>query len=158
MKLKQRIRIDASAPRVWTVLSNVELLPRWLPKCKDVLIESEGEVREGFRFCIEREWKQRSELGDVVVLDCGTNTTLMWRETLQSRQGEMSVEERYDLLEKGDACELRHTLDLTKSGLPFLVRLIMKGIHTMGRPVGKTGLMHLRDLIEERRETHGRLP
>jgi uncharacterized protein YndB with AHSA1/START domain len=143
---KDRITVSAPAAEVWKVLEDPDRLPGWLPKCTAVLKESDGGMRRGFRFSLEREWKGDTRVGEVEVTDCQPGKRITWRETDRRQQGRVVVEEEFELVDRGERCVVKHGLDLSKSGLPFWVLMIMKAIHVMGRPVGKTGLMRLAEL------------
>ncbi len=148
MILHDRIRIQAPASRVWDILIHLDSLPAWLPKCQAVLLESDPPLQIGSRFCIERTWKNHTRIGDTVVLDLQPQRCLSWREEIRDPTRPLIAEESFHLIPAKNSCLLKHSLNLQESGIPFAVQLLMKFVHTLGQPVGKTGLMKLKDLVE----------
>jgi len=148
MILRDRIRISAPVETVWKVLTDLNRLPEWLPKCHAVLIEPGTTPHSGMRFPLERKWRNDTRVSEVTLTEYSPPNVLAWREVMQEARQEVTVKETFRLIRKGDRCQIRHAIDFSGSGIPLWIQILMKTIHVLGKPAGKTGLMHLRELAE----------
>ena len=56
------------------------------------------------------------------------------------------VTETYRLVPENGGTQVRQTVDFSRSGIPFMIQLIMKTIHSLGYPVGRGPLGGIKEL------------
>ncbi len=123
-------------------------MPAWNPKCYRV--DRVDGVDRGLGLCFDATFKMSNApqitRGEIVDFDEGRSVT--YRYTDFGKPGSW-VEEAYAIRPQGaGACVLLRTLDLSKSGLPLLVRIIAGFIMRFGWKAGAGPLDGVAALLE----------
>jgi len=149
MILRERIRVKATAERIWTILGDPRRLSEWNPHCVDCEAE-EGAVRVGLRFQATMRFGGGPErLLECQVIACEPARSLTLRFSGEAAGGsDEYVEEAYMLEPVEGGTKVRHEIDFSHSGLPESLQVVLKVVHFMGRPLGTSPLKGLKELAE----------
>ena len=148
MTFRDEIAIRGAPAKVWAIISDPSLMPLWNAKC--VTCErQEGALREGSRYKATFRLKGPEQETWCEVRDCAPAQLLKTRYSGHAFRNGGYVEETFRLTPSSDGTRLLHAVDFSRSGLPWLVRLLMQLVHTFGYSVGKSSLEGIRDLAEE---------
>lgn len=148
MVLRERIRVNATAGRVWAILGDPSLMELWNPKCVRCHVE-EDRVRLGLRFKAAFRLKGAERETDCEVLDCRPDQVLTIRFSGSAFRGGGYVDETFRLCPVHAGTEIIHEVDFAHSGLPRLLKALMKVLDLVGHKQGKSSLDCLRELTDE---------
>lgn len=149
MILRDKTTIDAPASVIWEFLKDPGMMMYWNSKC--VLCESsEDLVRVGLIYSATFSMGARSQHVTCTVIACEPDRQLKIRYTGLIDKPNSYVDETFFLESSSDdRTRIRHHVDLTHSGLPWIIRVIAKILDTFGTKQGKSSLDALTDLVHD---------
>lgn len=153
MKLRDHIQIDASPSAVWQVISDPGLMELWNPKCVRCFVD-EGPFGVGFTY--EASFKlgnNPEQKSDCLIEEYVPNERLTTKYSGGTFERGGYVKETYHLIPRGQGTRVKQILDFSRSEIPFIFRLIMKLINSVGYSVGKGPLDGIKELAEQEDDT-----
>lgn len=153
MVLKERIRVKATAGRVWTILRDPGRMSQWNPRCVESVVD-EDTMRIGLRFQATMRFSggpERQLDGEVVECEPDRVLTLRFSGAAGFHTGEY-VDETYVMQPIADGTKVLHTVDFSHSGLPGFLQAFLKVFQLVGRREGRSALEGLKELAEEAQE------
>jgi hypothetical protein len=150
MKLFDQIYIDASPSSVWQVLGDLNMMELWNPKCVHCQA-GKGPFVTGYTYqaifmlgrgperkveCMIEEYQQDK----LLTIRYSGNIFKVWG----------YVTETYLLSAQNRGTDVKQIVDFTNSGVPFIIRLLMKFIHTAGHSADKSSLKGIKELAEQK--------
>jgi uncharacterized protein YndB with AHSA1/START domain len=150
MKLRDRTHIDAPPERVWEILADPSLMELWNPKC--VRCEAnDSRAHVGLRFQATFRLNGPEQPMECEVTDCASPELITFRYTGETLRAGGYVEETFDLRPAGEGTRIGHAVDLSRSGLPWIVRALAKLLSAVGRQASESSLDCIEELAEEPR-------
>lgn len=148
MKLRESIDIAAEPIAVWPLVSDPVRMAEWNPKIVAVDRASNQPVRVGERYSMIYTMSGREQTSDVEVVAAQPPVTVTFRNyaTPATRPG--FVDESYDLTFRGSSTRVVQTIDLRRSGIPWLFRVLMWLIHRYGWSNEASYLERLKRAVE----------
>lgn len=146
----ERTIIKASRESVWRILSDLELMELWNPKCRSCRPKSPGEVCAGKEAEATFQMRGRESRVQILVGECLPQERLSLKHYgggLALRTGH--VVETFQLKDTGEVTEVVHTVDFTQAGLPAWVRILIWMGNVLGIKSGAGPLDGLRRLAEQ---------
>jgi uncharacterized protein YndB with AHSA1/START domain len=151
MVLRERIRMNATASQVWTILRDPTRMSSWNPHC--VRSEAgEDTVHVGLRFQAAMRFGGGPERHlDCEVIACEPERILTLRFAGEAfpDTGEY-VDETYVLQPVEGGTQVLHTVDFSHSGLPWFLKVLLKVVDVVGHKRGPSPLEGLKELAEDR--------
>ena len=148
MRLRETVEIVAAPREVWPFIVDPVLQAGWNPKVISVDRATDGPVALGERFQMIYRMSSKDQLSNVEVIELVPDERLTMRHTVSAHGAEHTVTEAYDLRASGDSTRLTQTLDLSQTGLPWPIRLLIGFITRFGKPVNTPYLDRLKAMIE----------
>lgn len=148
MTLRDRTCINASPERVWEILADPSLMELWNPKC--VRCEANDDrARVGLRFQATFRLRGPEHPMACEVTNCTPPELITFRYVGDALRAGGYVEETFRLQPAGEGTDISHAVDLSRSGLPWMVRVLAKLLSVIGRQQSKSSLDCIRELAEE---------
>ena len=149
MKMKESIILNTTVEKLWDLLKDPGNMPLWNPKCIDVKVDKN--IYIGSRFEVTFQMREGAEAGkmDCEVIEFKEYKKLVIRYSGEMVKGKIGHMDEIFIIApaKNGQLELKRHLDLSKTKLPFFLRIIMWFISTFGYSVGKTCMEEIRDLL-----------
>lgn len=151
MILRERTRVNATPGQIWAILRDPRLMSDWNPHC--VSCEAgEDALRMGLRFKATMRFgggPERQLDGEVTA--CEPERILTLRFSGEAAVGtDEYVDETYVFQAIEEGTQVLHQVDFSHSGLPWFLKVVLKVIHLVGRPQGKSPLDGLKELAEDK--------
>ncbi len=148
LTLRDRVRIDAPPESVWRILEDPQQATAWNSKLESVEPISQGPRRVGYQYraVYEMQGGGGTMLAEIEEYQAPVRLVIVERGGQLAPEGRARHE--YDLVPRGGGTLLRQKTTLIDSGLPLLVRLVIKFIDVFGSPAGETNLQELKELVE----------
>ncbi|MCL5279346.1 MAG: SRPBCC family protein [Planctomycetes bacterium] len=149
MILQERTHVHATAEQVWAVLRDPRLMSQWNPQCV-YCDASEGTMRVGLRFKATMHFGAGpARLLDCEVIACEPQRILTLRFSGEAAGGaDEYVEETYGFQPVEGGTKVLHQIDFSHSGLPRFLQVVLKVVHLVGQPQGKSPLDGLKERAE----------
>lgn len=130
-------------------IADPERMMLWNDKFVSHSRSSSGELHSGevFRATLEMTGKRKQLEVTVEEAIAGSRIVLLYCE--RDRNESREVRETIDLFPSGNGTRVRRTIDLRRSGIPFLWRIAIEILHRVGKPQGTPMLEVLRARVEE---------
>lgn len=154
--LTSRVAIRATPARVWRVVGDPGMLPRWNGNFRSVAAHTPGAPSAGSRYVVTVRFGGRESVADLEIDEYEP----LHRMVTVMRGGRLPagrfVRETIEIDGDRDPqiVYLTQRVDLRHSGIPLLWRALMTLIHRVGRPVGTPHLRVLGLLVEQGIELH----
>jgi len=148
MKLKDQVDIDATPEQAWPFLADPVIQAAWNPKIVSIDRAHDGPVLAGETFTMVATMNDKKTASRVEVADVVPQQRLIFRHHVEESKMAQVVTETYTLSSKGSGARVRHTIDLSQTSIPLLVRPIIWLVMTFGKPTGPQPLGKLKALIE----------
>lgn len=149
MRIRESTTIHATAAEVWPYIADPEWMAQWNPKIIEIEREWTGPVVLGEHYRITYRLKNRTETPDAEVIVCNSPHELTIRMQLDDRGIRREATETYVLEENEGQTKVVQTIDLSRTRIPFIFRMLIKLIYTFGKPQGKPYLQALKELVED---------
>ena len=143
MKLRESIEVPAFPEQVWAMIADPDTWPGWNPKIQTVRRDRKGLAQVGEQFHANFKMRGRELPSNVEVLQLDPYVHLLLRQSYDYQQRIRSVEVTFDLTAKANGVRLTQTVDLSRTGIWWPLRLLIALIHRFGRPSGKGPLDEL---------------
>lgn len=146
--------MNAPATAIWPWLVEPEKMKAWYEKLVSLSRSRTGPVQLGERYWTKHELKGRTKevLVEVVELVEQQRLVLLYQMNETKRGGE--VRETLELRPRGERIRVIRTIDIRRSGIPWIARLLIELIHRWGRPEGTPYLEILREIVEQGERDH----
>ena len=148
MLIKDQIDIDAPPDQVWPFLIDPVLQAAWNPKIISIDRPHDGPVRPGDTYVMHARLSDKQSTSRVEVVDVITPQKLVYQHHMTEAGSGFVVTETYTLSEKGRGTRVRHTIDLSQTPIPLLLRPVIWLVMKFGKPVGEPQLGGLKQMIE----------
>jgi len=154
MLIQESVIIQATAEKVWKVLTNFEKMPEWNHRLKKVW---KGAQREGdYPAKMQLDYQMgNSRLAkfEALVAQWEPNHRLYFEMKEISVQSSIDrpakIIEKFELIEHEGKTKVLHEVEVRQSNIPWYVRWLIGLINRFGRPVGKGPLDQLKILVEQ---------
>ena len=149
MILRGRACVNAMPGQIWAILRDPRLMSQWNSHCVNC-DASEGTMRVGLRFKATMHFGA----GPARLLDCEVSACEPERILTLRFSGEVAggtdeyVEETYVFQPVEGGTKVLHQVDFSHSGLPRFLQVVLKVVHLVGQPQGKSPLDGLKELAE----------
>jgi uncharacterized protein YndB with AHSA1/START domain len=149
MILRERTHVNATAERIWAILRDPRRMSEWNPHCLRC-DAGEDTMRVGLRFKATMRFGGGPERQlDCAVIGCEPERILTLRFSGEAPAGAAEyVDETYMLQPVEGGMKVLHQIDFSHSGLPWFLKALLKVIHLVGQPQGKSPLEGLKELAE----------
>ena len=149
MILRQRTHVNATAGQTWAILRDPRRMSDWNPHCTHCEA-AEDALRVGLRFKSVMRFGGGPERHlDCEVIACEPERTLTLRFSGETAVGrDEHVDETYTFQPVAGGAKVVHEVDFSHAGLPWFLKALLKVIHLVGRPHGKSPLEVLKELAE----------
>lgn len=131
---------------VWAVLNQPSLMELWNPKCRKCHAGTAAMV-PGVSFDVDFVMSGRESTMRCHVVDHEPPCRLVLRYELGGRLGGVVTEE-IRLSECDGVTMIRQTVDLSRSGIPWWLRMLMWVLITFGRQAGPGSVDGIKALVE----------
>src|SRR5260221_358984 len=148
MRLRESTIIAADADAVWPFLADPALQADWNPKVVSVERKRSGPVQFGERFEMIYRMSGRDRHTLVEVMELQIAQRVVYFHRINGKSAERIVEEAYEISPDGDGVRVVQTIDLTRAGIPWLLRLFIGLIHRYGWSAEEPYLERLKHLVE----------
>jgi hypothetical protein len=149
MKLFDQIYIVASPSCVWQVLGDLNMMKLWNPKCVSSQA-GKGPFVAGYTYQATFSLRKGSERKmECMIEEYQQDKLLTIRYSGNIFKAWGYVTETYLLSAQNRGTDVKQIVDFTNSGVPFIVQLLMKFIHTLGYSAGKSSLKGIKELAEQ---------
>jgi uncharacterized protein YndB with AHSA1/START domain len=149
MKIKETIKIAASAAEVWPFVAVPARMAGWNPKLVSVSRASEQPVILGERFSAVYVMSGKNRESDVEVTACEPAALVTYRNHFNSGNGRPSfVDESYTLSAQAGATVVEQVVDLSGAGIPLFWRAVIWFIGRFGKSVEEPYMLRLKRLVE----------
>lgn len=150
MMIRESITINADPMEVWAVVADPSLAPGWNPKIVEVETMSAGRPQAGSRYRITYEMSGRRSSFDAEITTFEPPQKLVLELTGGPPPTAGTVREIFELRRSNRGTRVRQSINMSRSGMNLLLRLLLGSLHRIGRPVGKRYLETLKELVEGR--------
>lgn len=150
MKLREQIVIGAPPEAVWPWIADPQQQAEWNPRLVSIDREAEGAVRAGEQYEMLYKLHGRERLTHVRVLECRPPRTVAVEHEITHEEQVRTVIERYDLRTCRQGTRVRQTIDLSRSGIPWVARFFVWLVSKLGKPTDEPFLLRLKRLVETR--------
>lgn len=149
MILRERTHVNATAERIWAILRDPRRMSDWNPHCTQCEA-GEDAMRMGLRFKATMRFSGGpARQLDCEVIECEPEQILTLRFSGEAAVGaDEYVEETYMFQPAEGGAKVVHKVDFSHSGLPWFLKALLKVIHLVGQPQGKSPLDGLKELAE----------
>lgn len=148
MILRDRRYMAATPERVWAILADPALMELWNPKC--VRCEADREnVHVGLRFKAVFRLSGPEREAQCEIVDCQPDVFLAVRFSGDAFRRAGYVDETFRMTPTADGTRIIHEVDFTHSGLPWLLKVFVKVMDTIGYKAGKSSLDGIKELAEQ---------
>ncbi|HAI10148.1 MAG TPA: hypothetical protein DCM28_00475 [Phycisphaerales bacterium] len=149
MILRDKQNIEAPASVIWEFLKDPGMMMYWNPKC-DTCESDEDQVRVGLTYSATFSMGSRPQKVTCTVIACEPDRQLKIRYSGLIDKPNSYVDETFFLEPlSADRTHIRHHVNLTHSGLPWIIRVIAKIIDTLGTKKGNSSLDAISDLVHD---------
>ncbi|MDQ8199309.1 SRPBCC family protein [Pelagicoccus enzymogenes] len=146
MKIVAKRDLKASPQELWAIVAQPGNMPAWNPKCVRASETPTTNAGETFTAVYEMKGQQHEAVGDI--LRSETNREITFRYNLKDSAGTGTIIETLSFAPKTDSItRVSHSVDFSKSNLPFWVKLLIGLIGRFGRNVGAEPLQGVQDLL-----------
>lgn len=158
MKVAETHTIDAPPEVVWPYVADPVLMSGWNDKIVAVRRDADAEVRldEAFGMTYRMSGRDNDSAVDVIV--CDPPSAVAYRHTGTWKGKTQVAVERYDLEPRGGGTRVTQTIDLSRAGIPWFFRLLIKFIDRFGESQGLTSLELLEKVVREDLDGRGGNP
>ncbi len=149
MILRERTHVNATAEQIWAILRDPRRMSEWNPHCLRC-DAGEDTMRMGLRFkATMRFGGGPAHQLDCEVIECEPGRVLTLQFSGEASSGtDEYVDETYMLQPVEGGMKVLHQIDFSHSGLPWFLKALLKVIHLVGQPQGKSPLEGLKELAE----------
>jgi len=148
--LRERAQVDRPITEVWALLSDIDLMALWNPKC--IRCDAGGErARVGLRFKAVFRLSGPEREAECEVIHCRVPEILAIRYATDALRPGGYVDETFRLRSFDGGAKIIHEVDFTHSGLPCAIKALMKVLDLFGRKEGKSSLDGIRELADPSR-------
>jgi uncharacterized protein YndB with AHSA1/START domain len=149
MRLLDSVIIAAEAMEVWAFVADPALQKKWNPKIVEVMRERKGavELGEKFEMVYRMSGQENHTRVEVTAADEGERVVFLHRSIWKSV--ERIVEEEYAITAHGAGVKVVQTIDFSRAGVPWLLRVVIWVITRFGTKVEKPYLWRLRELVDD---------
>jgi hypothetical protein len=152
MRIRQTVNIHAPASKVWDFVADPQRVKAWNPKLKNVEKISLGSIGFGTRYeaSYELNGKVNPLVCEVVAFDPYRYLKVLCSEKNMTDAGwtNRQVTEEYFLKEEGMNTFLEQIVTIQDPRIPLWAVMLINFIMAFGKPVEKTYLGQLKDLVE----------
>jgi hypothetical protein len=148
MRLRECAIIWADASAVWPFLADPVLQADWNPKVVSVGRTRSGPVRFGERFEMIYVMSGRERRSRVEVTACRPLQRIVFLHRMVGDADGRVVEEAYDVVSHDNGVKVIQTIDLSRAGIPWLVRAVMWFISRFGWDAGESNFERLKRVVE----------
>ncbi len=149
MKLLYQIYVDTSPSCVWQVLGDPNLMELWNPKCVRSQADK-GPFVAGYTYHATFVLGRNSEKTvECLIEEYQPERILTIKYSGNAFKLGGYVNETFLLSAQNRGTKIKQVVDFTHSGVPFVIQLLMKFIHTVGYSVGKGPLEGIKELAEQ---------
>ncbi len=157
MIVRERAHVNAAPEQIWAILGDPCRMSDWNPHC--VSCEAgEDVLRAGLRCKATMHFGSgpAREL-DCEVIACKPEQSLTLRFSGEAAVGtDEYVDETYVLRAIEEGTKVLHEVNFSHAGLPWFLKALLKVIHLVGRPPGKSPLDGLKELAEDKSPERGK--
>jgi uncharacterized protein YndB with AHSA1/START domain len=150
MVLRERTHVKATVERIWAILGVPDSMSRWNSHCVRCTAGGD-EMRAGLRFQAAMRLgsgPERHVHGEVIACDPDRTLVLRFSGSAFPRPGAY-VDEMYTWQPARGGTKIWHTVDFSHSGLPWLLKVLLKAMDLVGHKSGRSPLDGLKELAEE---------
>lgn len=148
MHIKDKIDIAATPQQVWPFLVDPVLQAAWNPKIVSIDRPHDGPVTVGETYKMTATMSEKQNTSQIEVIDVIEAQRLVFRHDMTEAGTGFAVTETFTLSPVGNDTRVQHTIDLSNSPIPLLIRPLIWLIMTFGKPVGEPQLGKLKRMIE----------
>ena len=152
MHIRQSILISADAEAVWRCLADPVLHAEWNPKLVSIDRQRSGPVRLGERYeVLYRVSSGHEELHGVEVrtlLQPSRIVFLHGPSKNERMRGAQGIEETYELSPQKGGVKVVETIDLTRAGIPWPLRVLLWFFMRFGQDAEEPALKRLKRVVE----------
>lgn len=147
------MKYNASVNEIWEILKDPENMPAWNPKCRDCRGVPENIVPGScFEAIFVLGGKSNNAFCEVADYRPSEKITIRFSGPA-FKTNRNFVDETFLFIPKSPRrCLVRHEVDFSYSGLPFIIKFLMWFIHMFGFKAGPGPLDGIRDLLEYNEE------
>lgn len=149
MRIRQSAIIFADASDIWPYVADPGLHATWNAKVVLVDRERSGPVHCGERFDMVYRMRGRDNQSHVEITAAEPPLRVAFIHRTAGRREERVVEESYELSPHGNGVKIVQTIDLTRAGIPWPVRLLIWFIDRFGWREEELCLQRLKHLLEQ---------
>lgn len=147
MKLRSKIKIQATPETIWALVTEPEFIQQWNSKL--IAYEAESDEPKG-RYRFTFRMSQKETPCAAMILASTYPEELTWEFSSATEKGtHWEIQDHYKLSAKGDGTQLSRIVDLSGAPIPTWVKPIIWFIMTFGQPVDTPHLEQLRRLAED---------
>jgi uncharacterized protein YndB with AHSA1/START domain len=151
LKLSESTVITAPREIVWGFVTDPHHWLAWNARVKQVRRDRRGPVADGERFGAVFQLDGSSGDSQVEVSRCEPPGRLVLRQHYEWKRRPREIGIAISLTTVADGCRVVLETDLSRTGTPWLVRLLVWWVGRFGRPVGPSPLEELKRLAEAAR-------
>lgn len=149
MRLRESTLISADASAVWPFLADPVLHANWNPKVVSIDRDRSGAVRSGERFEMLYQMSGRERQNRVEVAVAEPPHRVAFRHLTATRSTEEIVDESYEILPCAAGVKVVRTIDLSRAGISWPVRMLIWFFHRFGSHAEEPYLHRLKRLVEQ---------
>jgi len=150
MRITQSVNVLAGAEDVWPFIADPALQAEWNPQFVSIDRRHSGPAILGERFAMTRSRDGERQVFDVEVVEVNILTRIVFRHRMIWKNREQIFDEIYDVDVGAGGTRVTQTTDLSRSGLPWWVRLIVWFTVRNDQHVEESYLEKLKRRIEKR--------
>lgn len=149
MILRKTVSIAARVDEIWPLVADPSQHTKWNPKVVSVSRQSSGAANLGETFQITYQMSGSDRESQVEVIECQWQKRIVFRHRRTWKSKEHIVKEAYELVPSSSAVEIIQSLDMSNTGIPWVVRVIIAFIYRFGWSPEISYLNRLKDLAEK---------
>jgi len=146
MKITERKTYNASASDLWAIIHDPDNLPAWNPKCVTSDSLQNSKTNERFKVTFEMNGKRTEGYGEI--LEYREDQMIRFRYHYDHSEKPKTADETFELIPKGKKTKVKHTVDLSGTGLPTWATILILLISRFGRKAGTGPLDGIKCLLD----------
>jgi len=149
LTFKDHIRIHASPADVWCFLEDPDMLKLWCPKLQQTTLVDNQRLRAGTRFQSTYDMRGKTYTVDAHVQAADEPSRLVMLYTGGCLGDGGSARESIELPPtEDDWTALTRRVEIIDARISLWCRLLIRVSNLIGRPIGRTNLQELKQLVE----------
>jgi uncharacterized protein YndB with AHSA1/START domain len=148
MKIVEKRSYDASASEIWSIIHDPANMPAWNPKCItcEPLKSADGDQW----FAVTYEMKGRVTEASGELIESRPEALIHFRYHYEDASKVGVVDEVFEISARDSpSVELVHTIDFSRSALPFWVKVLIGIVGKIGKKMGEGPLDGINALLPE---------